>query len=112
MEIKLGWAVDYGKTRFDVTVTETDLLRLLAERGAEDPAAVSASMVLGHVYLAMYAEAQAFVRHSQSRQEPGQREEHLKAYREHLAERDRVLSRYVPLPEPVPAPETAEAIPF
>jgi hypothetical protein len=33
MEIRVGWATEYGRSKFDVSVDETDLARLCREHG-------------------------------------------------------------------------------
>lgn len=96
MDVKRGWNTEYGKRKFDVAVEEADLLRMLAERGALDPAQVAAGMLTQDVYLIMDAEAMAFVHHSLSRQEPEQAEKHLAKLKEHRGERDALLDKYVP----------------
>jgi hypothetical protein len=105
MRINRGWAVDYGKKRFDVTVEEVDLLRLLADHGAEDPAKTSAGMTVQDVYLVMDAEAMIFVCHSLARQEPAQKAEHKQALDKYTDVRDGVLDRHVPRPAPDETPE-------
>lgn len=42
MEVRVGWNTEMGRTKFDVTVDETDLKRLLLEEGIDaDPAALT-----------------------------------------------------------------------
>jgi hypothetical protein len=94
MEIKRGWATDFGKVRFDVLIEEVDLLRMLAERGAADPVKTVADMPTRHVYLIMDAEAQAFVYHSLAKQEPAQGEQHMAKAAEYRAQRDALLDKY------------------
>jgi hypothetical protein len=96
MEIKDGWATDWGKVRFDVLVEETDLLRMLAARGVEDPAACAARMTTGDVFGIMSAEAAAFRHVSLAKQEPAQRETHMTEVAKHRAERNRLLDKYAP----------------
>lgn len=100
MNVTRGWSTDYGKIKFSVMVEEADLLRMLAERGADDPVKLVAGMPTQHVYLIMDAEAQAFVHHSLSKQEPAQREQHLVKLNEFRAERDRLLDKYAPKKAP------------
>lgn len=100
MEIKRGWATEYGKTRFDVLIEEVDLLRLLAGREVADPAAAASRMPVAHVYQVMDAEAQMFVSHSLARQEPARKAEHDAAYDYHRTARDRILDIYAPEKKP------------
>lgn len=96
MEIKRGWAADYGKVRFDVLVEEVDLLRMLAVRGVEDPVALAARMTTGDVEQIMDAEAEAFVHLSLAKQEPAQQEQHLTKVKERRAARNLLLDKYAP----------------
>jgi hypothetical protein len=98
MKIKRGWSTDYGKHRFDVEVEEADLLRILAELGASDPATVSAGMTAIDVYLAMDHEAQAFAHHSLAKTEPDDAAGHYEVAKRHLTERDTIIRKYVPAP--------------
>jgi hypothetical protein len=98
MKIKRGWSLDYGKFRFDAEADETDLLRVLVELGAEDPAKVSAHMTAIDVYLVLDHEAQAFAHHSLAKAEPEKSDSHYAAATEHLAQRDAVIRKYVPEP--------------
>jgi hypothetical protein len=100
MEIKRGWATDWGKVRFDVLVEEVDLLRMLAARGDEGPEATRLCMTTGDVMQIMDAEAQAFVHLSLAKQEPAQREQHMTKIAEYRAERDRLLDKYAPRKSP------------
>jgi hypothetical protein len=94
MKIKRGWSLDYGKFRFDVEVDETDLLRILAELGASDPAKVSASMTAIDVYLVMDHEAQAFTHHSLAKSEPDKSADHYAAATTHISQRNAVIAKY------------------
>lgn len=96
MEIKRGWATDFGKIRYDVLIEEVDLLRMLTARGCEDPEAVRRRMTTGDVAEIMDAEAQAFVSVSLAKQEPAQREQHMSKVAEYRAERNRLLDKYAP----------------
>lgn len=96
MKIKRGWATDFGKVRYDVEVDETDLLRMLADYGDEDPAATAARMSTQNVMQIMDAEAMSFVHFSLSKHEPAQAETHLGKVKEFRAERDALLDKYVP----------------
>jgi hypothetical protein len=94
MNVTRGWSTDYGKMKFSVMVEEADLLRMLAERGADDPVKTAADMPTRHVYLIMDAEAQVFVYHSLAKQEPGQQEQHMAKAAEHRTQRDALLDKY------------------
>jgi len=96
MNIIRGWSVKYGDQKFSVMVEEVDLLRMLAERGAEDPGAVAAGITTQDVYLIMDAEAQAFTFHSLAKQEPAHAKDHYARCNEFLADRNRLLDKYVP----------------
>jgi hypothetical protein len=103
MEVNNGWSEDYGKVRFDVTAQEVDLLRMLAERGVEDPVAVASRMTTQDVYKALDNDGMAFVHHSRGMREPedsAARQGHMIKVREHRAERDLVLAKYAPPPAP------------
>jgi hypothetical protein len=96
MEVKDGWATDFGKVRFDVLIQEVDVARMLSARGAEDPAGILAQMSTGDVFEIMSAEAKAFVHVSLAKQEPGQREQHLAKVKEYRAARNQLLDKYAP----------------
>lgn len=96
MEIKRGWATDFGKVRYDVLIEEVDLLRMLADRGDADPEATRLRMSTQDVMQVMDAEAQSFVHFSLSKHESAQAETHLGKVKEFRAERDRLLDTYAP----------------
>jgi hypothetical protein len=105
MELGRGWATDYGKNRFDVRADETDLLRILAEAGFENPGKAAAAMKSSDVMQALDAELMQYVHFTLSKHEKPKAAEHLARMREFRAERDAILARYRPEPdaEPVPA---------
>jgi hypothetical protein len=112
MMVRRGWSIDYAKKKFDVELDENDLQRMLAERGVPDPAALAARMSTHHVYLALDAEAMAFVHDTLRRMalELGKNDEaqdHLRKLQAHRAERDRILGIYAPKPAPEAEPEAA-----
>ena len=46
MEVRVGWNTEMGRTKFDVTVDELDLRRILQEGGiADDPADLTTAEV-------------------------------------------------------------------
>jgi hypothetical protein len=96
MEIKRGWATDFGKVRYDVLVEEVDLLRMLTARGVEDPQALCMTMRTADVAGIMDAEAMTFVHGSLAKQEPAQREKHEAKGAEYREERNRLLDKYAP----------------
>lgn len=98
MEVKDGWATDFGKIRFDVLIEEVDVMRMLVARGAEDPAAIMARMTTGDLFEIMSNEAAAFRHVSLAKQEPAQRESHMTKVAEYRAERNRLLGKYAPKP--------------
>jgi hypothetical protein len=100
MNVTRGWSTDFAKLKFSIMVEEADLLSMLAERGAEDPVAIRAKMRTQHVYLIMDAEAMAFVHHSLSKVDKEPTQEHLGKVQQYRAERDALLDKYVPTPEP------------
>jgi hypothetical protein len=105
MMVKRGWSLEYGKRKFDVGVDESDLLRMIAERTdsgpeAENPEKVAARMAQHHVFLAMDAEAQAWVSYSLAEQEPGQAEVHKATAAKHRAARNTIIDHYVVKAEP------------
>ena len=93
MRIKRGWAVDYGKTRFDVEVDEVDLLRMLTAHGCTTPGETAARMDTYVVFRIMDAEAQAYVAASLLQQEPGNAAEHRQAAAHHRKLRDDLLTQ-------------------
>lgn len=98
MEIKRGWATDFGKIRFDVTVQEVDLLAMLAERGAKDPELVAEALRPYDRYRIMDAEAEAWVALSLSKQEAGNadaRKVHLEKVKAMNAVRNKVIDSYL-----------------
>jgi hypothetical protein len=95
MESTRSWAKDYGKRRYDVTVQEVDLHRLIAERDA-DPVAVAAGMTTWDVQMIMDHEAMTFLHWSLSREPDEPAEEHKAKASAHRAARDQVLDKYVP----------------
>lgn len=98
MNVTRGWSTDFAKLKFSVMVEEADLLSMLAERGAEDPVTVRATMRTQHVYLIMDAEAMAFVHHSLSKVDKEPAQEHMEKVKKYRAERDALLDKYVPKP--------------
>lgn len=44
MDIDRGWNTDFGKRKYAVHLDRSDLLDLLAERGADDPEKTAAAM--------------------------------------------------------------------
>lgn len=102
MEIGRGWATDYGKNRFDVRADETDLLRVLAEAGFEDPVKTAASMKSSDVMRALDAELMMYVHFTLSKHEHPKEAEHLAKMRDYRAARDAILARYRPEPDAEP----------
>lgn len=98
MEVKDGWATDFGKVRFDVLIQESDVARMLTARGVEDPASLMARMTTGDLFEIQSAEAAAFRHVSLAKQEPAQQEQHLTKVKEYRAERNRLLDKYAPKP--------------
>ena len=73
MEIRFGWATDYGKQKFDVSVDETDLMRLLNDAGI--PPAHHNLVNEGECFKLLEATARAFalteaVRYADSMEKP------------------------------------------
>lgn len=105
MRIKRGWSTDFGKTRFDIEVDETDLLEMLAEQGAEAPEAVRATMRRMDVFLTMDAEATAYEHAAVLSRTPAGSEE-AKAltakFKASRAERNRLIAKYLPPPPDAP----------
>jgi hypothetical protein len=85
-------------------VEEADLLQLLAERGAEDPAAARKLMTVLDVVLAMDAEAMMLVHLTSARAEPAQKQAHVEKYNAHQLARDGILDKYVTKAEEEQAP--------
>jgi hypothetical protein len=105
MNIQRGWSIEYGNLKCSIMIEEVDLLCMLAERGAEDPAKVRAGMLTRDAYLAMDAECQAFLHDTLRKKEPedSQARRDLAAkVKEYRAERNRLLDSYV---RPAPAAE-------
>jgi hypothetical protein len=98
MEVKDGWATDFGKVRWDVLVQEIDLHRMLIARGVEDPVALAARMTTGDVEEIMANEAAAFRHVSLAKQEPAQREAHMAKVVEYRGLRNGLLDKYAPKP--------------
>jgi hypothetical protein len=61
MNVTRGISTDFGHNKVTVMVEETDLLQVLAERGADDPAKVRAGMRQRDAFLVMDLEAQSFL---------------------------------------------------
>ena len=102
MEIKRGWATDYGKNRFDVSADETDLLRILAENGFEDPVKTAAAMKSSDVMQVLDAELMIYVHFTLSKHEVPKRDDHLADMKRFRGERDAILAKYRPSAEPGP----------
>jgi hypothetical protein len=103
MLIRRGWSTAFAQAKFDIEVTDvSDLFRLLTARGAEDPAAVAASMTNFHVFKILDNEAKAYVHYTLHEQTPeteaAQRARHLEQASGHVAERDKYLDIYAPKP--------------
>jgi hypothetical protein len=101
MRIKRGWSTDFGKTRFDVEIDEDDLLRMLVEQGAEDPAAVRAAMRSMDAFRVMDAEAAAYEHMAVLSRTPEGSEEAAALtlkFRAHRGERNRLIAKYLPPP--------------
>ncbi|SRR5712692_829015 len=56
MEVRQGVSTEYGKQRFDITLDETDLVRLCNEYGVMDPS----NLTTVQVYLLLTLEAERF----------------------------------------------------
>jgi hypothetical protein len=95
MESNRGWAKDFGKRRYDATVQEIDLLRMLAERGV-DPVATSARMTTWDVQMIMDHEASAFMHWSLGKEPDEPSETHRATAAAHLAARNKLLDKYAP----------------
>jgi hypothetical protein len=106
MEIRIGWATDYGKNKWDIAVQETDILRMLFERGVADPEQVRLRMTTTDVGRIMDAEGKWFVHFSLAKAEPEQRGQHAAAASAARAARENLLDKYAPRPVP---PEAAAA---
>ena len=102
MKIKRGWSLDYGKERFDAEAEECDLLRVLAEAGFEDPEKTAAAMTAPDVYRVLDAEVMMFVHDTLRKAEKPKDAEHRARMAEHRAERDAILAKYRPAPDPAP----------
>jgi hypothetical protein len=103
MNITRGWSTDFGKLKCSIMIEEADLLGMLTERGAEDPAKVRAGMPGKDVYMIMDAECQAFLHDTLRREAPEGSQARADAtdkVKEHRAERNRLLDIYVPQPPP------------
>lgn len=111
MLVRRGANTKFGNRKFDIETDETDLRRMLAEGGAEDPEAVAARMPTKDVYLALDHEAQAFLHSALRDLEPEEKQVHAEAAKRHRALRDKYLAPYLPRPVPAeePAAEPAEA---
>jgi hypothetical protein len=101
-----SWAKDYGKRRYDVTVEEVDLFRLLAERGAAPE--IAAKITTWDVQMIMDHEANCFMHWSLAREEGEPKEAHQATAMAHIAARDKILDKYAPRPA---KPEPARAAP-
>jgi hypothetical protein len=102
MNVTRGISTDFGHNKVTVMVEETDLLQLLAERGADDPAKVRAGMKQRDAFLVMDLEAQAFLALAARTWTPeGSQEEAalLAQYKEHRKNRNDLIDGYVK-PEP------------
>lgn len=104
MLIRRGWSLDYAKHKFDVEMDETDLLRMLASREVPDPVKLAAGMPTEDVYLALDADAMAFVHDTLRKDAPEgsqDRQGHADKVKAYRANREAVLDKYAPrLPEP------------
>jgi hypothetical protein len=61
MNVTLGISTDFGHNKVTVMVEESDLLQLLTEQDAADPAKVRAGMKQRDVFLVMNLEAQSLL---------------------------------------------------
>lgn len=105
MESNRGWSKDFGKRRYDVTIQEVDLRRLLAEREV-DPVATAARMTAWDVQMVMDHQADAFMHWSMAKEPDEPTEAHQATAAAHLAACSRLLDKYAPRP---PAGKAAEA---
>jgi predicted peroxiredoxin len=99
MNVQRGVSTDFGRNKVSAMVEESDLLRMLAEAGADDPEKTSAAMISSDVLMAMDEELQSFTAYLALSWTPrGSVEEgELKAgIKLHRGRRDRVLAKYVP----------------
>jgi hypothetical protein len=96
MESTRSWAKDYGKRRYDATVQEVDIHRMLAERGA-DPE-ISMRMTTWDVQMIMDHEASAFMYWSLGKEPDEPSETHRATAAAHLAARNKILDKYAPRP--------------
>ena len=102
MNVTRGIGTNYGENKVTVMVEESDLLQLLAERGADDPAKARAGMKQRDVFLVMDLEAQSYLALSARTWTPAGSQEEvalLAKYKEHRKNRNDLIDGYVK-PEP------------
>lgn len=94
MNVSRGTSTDFGHNKVSVLVEETDLLQMLAERGASDPAKVRASMKSRDVFLVMDEEAQAYLALAARTWTPAKSQEDaalVASYKEHRKNRNDLI---------------------
>jgi hypothetical protein len=105
MNVTLGISTDFGRNKVTVMVEESDLLQLLTEQGAVDPAKVRAGMKQRDVFLVMNLEAQSLLALAARAWTPqGSQEDAaiVAKYKECRANRSALIDGYV---KPAPGPE-------
>ena len=102
MNVTRGISTDFGHNKVTVMVEENDLLQLLVERGASDPAKVRAGMKQRDVFAVMDLEAQLYLTFAALSWTPAGSQEAMALtakYKEHRKNRNDLIDGYVK-PEP------------
>jgi hypothetical protein len=98
MLLRNGWNTSMGRQKFDVEVSETDLVRILHEAGVEDAAGTVLTMPTRDVFLILQCEAEIWATMGLRRLAPDTAED---AARKEIITSARttqkgVLARYLP----------------
>lgn len=96
MQVRAGWNTEYGRDKFDVTMEEADLHRVLIEYGI--PVEVANTFPATIVFKIMWVEAEIFSQATLARKADSKalREAAAAEVASRKAERDRLLAPYIP----------------
>jgi hypothetical protein len=98
VELDRGWNTDFGKRKYGVHMDRSDLLDLLAERGAADPEKTAAAMTTWDRHEALDHWAQMLMYRTLGVQEPQNadgEDGHIAMFRKYQASRNALADKYI-----------------
>jgi hypothetical protein len=91
MEVRSGWNSEYARKKYDVTVDEGDLARILIAAGI--PVAAQPGMTADDAHMILYTTAEIMARRTLVQFDPSQKEKLVAEARALNAQRAAVLDR-------------------